>query len=191
MLNKLFSTKLLSDYAKKEIERRKIISASNLIINEAKRAIFSAHRGDDKQAQIKISDLIKQVKGLEKTFTVSRLYQEGAYVASVEELAEAHFLSLALARKQLSAIPGIHLSAESYMGGLSDLTGELVRHAVNSIARGQYTNALIDQKIINSVMDKLIQADLTGYQRTKYDQARSNLKKIEEIVYQLKINKLI
>jgi len=36
-------------------------------------------------------------------------------------------------------------------------------------------------------MAELIEFDLAGYLRTKYDQAKTNLKKIEYIAYELKL----
>ena len=36
-------------------------------------------------------------------------------------------------------------------------------------------------------MAELVEFDMTGYLRTKYDQAKRNLRKIEQIDYEIKI----
>ena len=38
-------------------------------------------------------------------------------------------------------------------------------------------------------MASLVEFDMTGYLRTKYDQAKSSLRKIEQIDYDIKIRK--
>jgi hypothetical protein len=43
------------------------------------------------------------------------------------------------------------------------------------------------KEAINLVIGELIDFDLGGYLRTKYDQARSNLRKIEEMAYEVKL----
>jgi len=191
MLNKTFSTRLALDYKKHESERRQIISAANSILHEAKRTIFALHRNDIKGAELVLSDIVKQASQLQKRFGTPRLAQEGAYLAAMEELAEAHFFFLASTNKTLVAIKGLTLSSEVYFGGLSDCTGELVRQAINASAAGQPKQAIANQTLINDIMTQLTNSDFTGYLRTKYDQAKNNVRKIEEIIYQLKLNKLI
>ena len=38
-------------------------------------------------------------------------------------------------------------------------------------------------------MTELVEFDMTGYLRTKYDQARASLRKIEQIDYEIKTRK--
>ena len=77
----------------------------------------------------------------------------------------------------------------SYLGGICDATGELVRRAVNEAAAGNFGEVEKIKGIINDVIAELVQFDLTGYLRTKYDQAKGNLRKIEQINYEIKIRK--
>jgi len=37
------------------------------------------------------------------------------------------------------------------------------------------------------MMDQLIDFDMTGYLRTKYDQARGHLRKLEQMAYEIKL----
>jgi len=38
-------------------------------------------------------------------------------------------------------------------------------------------------------MSELVEFDMTGYLRTKYDQAKGNLRKIEQINYEINLRK--
>ncbi len=96
---------------------------------------------------------------------------------------------LVLNGKGVDKIKNIKLSFESYIGGICDLTGELVRRAVNEAAKGHTPEVENIKNIISDIMAGLVEFDMTGYLRTKYDQARGNLRKIEQIDYEVKIRK--
>ena len=187
MLSKTFAEKLKKEYKESNSERRQIISQANIILHDSKRAIFALHRGEKDGAVAMLAEIEKTLAGLEKKFTFNRISQEGAYTAAVEEYVEAKTLSLVLAGKKIEAVKGLKISHDSYLGGICDLTGELVRHAVNEAAKGNFSEAAKVKKIINDIMAELIEFDMTGYLRTKYDQAKGNLRKIEQIDYEIKL----
>lgn len=186
-LNKKFIGTIKKDYAASSIERRKIISASNDVLHESKRAIFSIHRNDLITASTILSSLDKKLEKMQLDFGYHRLAEEGAYTAAIEEYVEAKLFYLAATNQTITKIPKLKISADSYLGGLSDVTGELVRLATNSAAAGNFEQTKTCHKLINEIMAELVQMDLTGYQRTKYDQARSNLRKIEQMAYEIKL----
>ncbi len=189
MLNKKFFTELKTEYSKKESERRQIISASNAVLHDAKRVIFSLHRGDNKKALESLSDIETRLKKLQKNFGYERLEEEGAYGAGVEEYVEAKMFYLVIAKKPLGKVAGIKISAASYLGGLSDLCGELVRQAVNLAAAGKIKEARANKQIISDIIAEFVEFDFTGYLRTKYDQANSHFRKMEQIDYELNLRK--
>jgi predicted translin family RNA/ssDNA-binding protein len=187
MINKKFIQKLKKDYDQHEGERRQIISFSNGVLNDAKRAIFALHREDKAKAEALLSEAEKSLARAEKSFGFNRLREEGAYKAGVEEYVEAAMLYRVISGKKVDLIENITIDMESYLGGISDLTGELVRRAINLAAAGKTKEVLKVKDVINDIMAELVEFDMTGYLRTKYDQARTNLKKIEHIVYDLKL----
>jgi len=75
------------------------------------------------------------------------------------------------------------------LGGICDLTGELVRRAINQAAEGNLQEVDKIKQIINEIMSELVEFDMTGYLRTKYDQAKTNLRKKEQINYEINIRK--
>ncbi|MFH1427368.1 MAG: hypothetical protein ABIG60_02465 [Patescibacteria group bacterium] len=189
MINKKFIQKLKKDFDKREGERRQIISLSNIVLHDSKRVIFSLHRGNVNETSGKLKEIEKILIKLEKKFGQVRINEVGAYKAGVEEYVEAKMFYLVMQGKKVDSIKGINLNYDSYLGGICDLTGELVRRAINQAATGNLKEVEKTKNIINDIMAELVEFDMTGYLRTKYDQAKNNLKKIEQIGYEIKIRK--
>jgi predicted translin family RNA/ssDNA-binding protein len=189
MISKKFVEKLKKDYQKHEGERRQIISLSNIVLHDSKRIIFALHRNELKEVAEKFKELEGILQKLDKQFGHNRIISEGAYKASVEEYVEAKMFYYVLSGKKVDVIKEVNLDVDSYLGGICDLTGELLRHAVNEAAAGNFKKPGEIKKIIGDIMAELVQFDLTGYMRTKYDQARGNIRKIEQIDYEIKLRK--
>ena len=79
------------------------------------------------------------------------------------------------------------MNPHSYLAGLSDTTGEIVRYAVRAVTQGDERQVKKAYKTVAMVIEYLIDMDLTGYQRTKFDQAKKNLRKLEQMQYDLAI----
>ena len=84
------------------------------------------------------------------------------------------------------------VDVEHYLLGLCDLTGELVRKAVNDIIRKKYGNALKIKELVEEIYGEFLKLDLRNNElRVKSDSIKYNLKKLEDIVYDLKIKGLL
>lgn len=189
MINKNFANKLKKDYLAHNGERRQIISLSNTILHDSKRIIFALHRGDIEGSEKNFLDIEKRIEKLDKKFGSQRAYEEGSFKAGLEEYVEAKMFYLVLTGKKIDKIKNIKLSFESYLGGICDTTGELVRFAVNQAAKGKTEEVEKIKNIISDIMSELVEFDMTGYLRTKYDQARGNLRKIEQVNYEINLRK--
>ena len=187
VLNKQFFEKLKENYNNHESERRQIISLSNVVLHDSKRVIFSLHRGDNKKAGESLTEIEKILIKLEEQFSYNRLTHEGAYGAAVEEYVEAKMLYKVLQKEKVDAIAGITLSVDAYLGGICDLAGELVRLATNKAAEGKFKEVEKIKEAVNDIMAELVEFDMTGYLRTKYDQAKGHLRKIEQVAYEVKL----
>ena len=187
MINKKFLETLKKDYQANESERRQIISASNGILFEAKKTIFSLQRQEFKIAEEKIKEMEKSLANLEKRFGADRLKKEGAYKAAAEEYLEGKTFYLVIKKKEIIPTAGLSLEYESYLGGICDLIGEMVRYATNQAAKGKFSEVSKIKKTADDMMAQLIDFDMTGYLRTKYDQARGHLRKLEQMAYEIKI----
>ena len=189
MINKKFIQALKKEHEDSNSERRQIISLANVVLHDSKRIIFSLHRDDFKKAEESFIEIEKIFKKLADKFGWPRMYEEGSFKAGVEEYVEAKMFYLVLTGKKIDKIKDLKLSYESYLGGICDTTGELVRRAVNEAARGNLKEVAKINGIINDIMAELVEFDMTGYLRTKYDQAKGNLRKIEQVNYEVSMRK--
>lgn len=187
MIDPNFLKSLKDDYQDSEKERRQIISASNNILFESKKIIFALQRQDWKIAEERLLAMENEFKLLAKRFGIDRLKKEGAYKAAAEEYLEGKTLYLVIKKKKIDKIPDLNLDYEAYLGGICDLIGELVRFATNKAAKGKFSEVAKIKQIAEEIMNQLIDFDLTGYLRTKYDQARGHLRKLEQMAYEIKL----
>lgn len=187
MIDKKFLDSLKKEYQANESERRQIISASNNILFDAKKIIFSLQREDFKTAEIKLKEVENNFEALQKKFGTERLKKEGAYKAAAEEYLEGKTFYLVIKKKDIKPITGLDLDYESYLGGICDLIGEMVRYATNQAAKGKFSEVGKIKKAAEDIMTQLIDFDMTGYLRTKYDQSRGHLRKLEQMAYEIKL----
>lgn len=189
MINKKFVQQLKKDFDDHGSERRQIINAANAVLHDSKKAIFSLHRDDINIAETTLEELEAIVKNLEKKFSFPRLMQEGAYKAALEEYVEAKMLFLVMTGKKVDKIQGIKVDYESYLGGICDLIGELVRQAIKMATLGKFDEVEKIRQIADDIMAELVEFDMRSYLRTKYDQAKGHLRKIEQINYEINLRK--
>lgn len=190
MLNKKFFADLKKDYAFFNRNRREIIGWSSDALHKSKIAIFTLHRGQIKEAAGILSGVEKTLAALEPIFKKSpALRYEGSYKAALEEYAEAKMFYKIVAEGKISPIKEVVIDFDSYLAGLCDTTGELVRLAIREATDGRVKEVEKIKATITDIMAELIEFNLTSYLRTKYDQAKTNLKKIEQIVYEIKLRK--
>lgn len=184
---RLFS-QLKKDYDEYISRRQKIINVSSKALGLAKQAIFSLHRDEIKQAENYLKTAERLLMSLKKYFFKNiALEDEGSYKAAVEEYVEAKLFWQVLKVGKISKIKNLKFNFDDYLAGLCDLTGEILRKIVLLVTDGKNQKAIQLKEIITEIMGELIKFDLTGYLRHKYDDAKRNLKRAEEILYEIKI----
>lgn len=188
MLDHKFFIKLKNDYHQYAKYRQQIISIADKALVNSKQAIFSLHRDETNKAEKLLQKTEKLFVSLKKYFQKNSLLEnEGAYKAALEEYVEAKLFWQALKYEKITPIDGkTKLSFTNYLGGLCDLTGELLRKIVLFATNEEYGRAKKMKELIASIVAELIKFNLTGYLRTKYDEAKRNLKKAEEILYDIR-----
>lgn len=187
MLNKKLIQQLKTAYQDSESERRQINAAANQILFTAKKIIFALHRQDLKISASLLNAAEHDLMALEKKFGFERLRREGSYRAALEEYAESKTFYDWITTGKIQAVPRVHLDFEAYLGGLCDLIGELARQATNQAAAGKFSAVAKIKKAGEEIMAQLVDFDFTGYLRTKYDQARGHLRKLEQMNYEIKL----
>ena len=189
MLNKNFFQQLRETYSRREEERQEIIKESNRLTHESKRAIFSLHRGNTSETEERLQGVEKGLGDLQERFDFSRVNEEGSYKAAVEEYVEAKYFYQLLQGESIGEIQEVRIRFDSYLAGLCDVPGELVRRATNEAAAGETDKVGEYKEMVEGIMNELSQFDMTGYLRTKFDQAQGSVRKIEQINYEVKIRK--
>lgn len=194
--SKVMINKKLFDHLKEKHEdfvrsRRMLIKETSDILSASKQAIFAFHRGDKKEAERLIKEAEKGLKSIDDRFVSKNpsLLQEGSLKAAQEEFMEAKFFGMVIANKKLDLVKGIEIHFESYFGGLCDLTGELVRKSVNLVSAGKMKEIQRFRNLTEEIIKELIKFNLVGQLRVKYDQAKNNLRRMEDIAYDIKIKR--
>lgn len=190
MLEKKFFGKLKQQYASYDAARRELVKISSDIISSAKQAIFAFHRGDIVGGARLLDEADVLIRKASRAFkTTKGLDYEGAYRAALEEYVEARLVERFLADKPIGAVVAPGIDEDVYLGGVLDFAGEIVRHAVSAASARDLPEVKRCQEIVTAVMSELVSMNITGPLRPKYDQLRQNLRKIEEIMYDLSLRR--
>ncbi|XP_064419995.1 translin [Latimeria chalumnae] len=125
-------------------------------------------------------------------FVLQRLVFLGAFVVYLEtetlvtREAVTEILGIEADREK-----GFHLDIEDYLTGVLTLASELSRLAVNSVTAGDYSRPLRISSFINELDSGFRLLNLKNDSlRKRYDGLKYDVKKIEEVVYDLSIRGL-
>ena len=176
---------------KKEIEsvdskRETLIAQTREILKAAKGAIYSLQRGDNKAAATTLAELKPKITSLKP-------YSEDANYASVtkppiQEYVEAACFSEFIATGKILQRKVLGVSAENYIAGLCDLSGEIVRKAVNAAINDDAKTVIAAKEFIENLYYGLMQFDFrNGELRRKFDGIKYDLKKMEDLLLSLKL----
>lgn len=168
--------------------REEIILLSRDIILSSKRAIYSVHRNQMDTSLAVINDMKKKIEKLKKIDTpldtnmASVAYQEYVEAATLYHYAKTGKL---LKRSQLK------MKTQDYLLGLCDLTGELVRRAVNSVIGKNYGEAEKIKELVTLIYGEFLKFDFrNGELRKKSDSIKWNLSKIEQVMYDVSLKEM-
>ncbi|KPJ86164.1 hypothetical protein AMJ57_00120 [Parcubacteria bacterium SG8_24] len=168
--------------------RRQVISQADEARNLSKRAIFALHRDDRAaaadllgQARVRLGEVRQAAEEL------PNLVHEGAYRAGLEEFVEARLFQDFLEKGAVGDIgePGVRF--DTYLAALADLTGELQRRQVRLATERDMEGVRAVKEVVQEIVGQLLMMDLSGYLRTKFDQAKNSLRRAEEVLYELSL----
>ncbi len=173
-------------YGEREAARRIVCSRGDEIIRTAKKVIFALHRDDFSQATNLLKEIDASLKACAQPLrSFPDLSGEGPFVGGLEEFAEAQLFLSYIKTGKLGMIDKRTTSPLTYIGGMCDATGEIVRYAMRQATNGNHQAVTDAFLIVESVITDLLDFDLTGYLRTKFDQAKRNLRQLEQMQYDL------
>lgn len=166
-------------------EREKVISKSRDIIKFSKQIIYSLHRNEFSKAGSMIKDIIKMVNSLPKDS-----FDPGIASVARQEYVEAICFYYFVKEKKIPTRKQISVDTDSYLLGLCDLSGELVRNAVNSAITKDFDKVKVIKDLVDEIYGEFLKFDLrNGELRKKSDSIKWNLNKLQELLYNISINR--
>jgi len=192
MLNKKDLENIRADIESLEKEKDSIIQLSREIIKLSKKVIYALHRNDIKGAGDAVKDMDKKVKDLESAAKTAKSHTSGSYKVAIQEYVEALCFYELMKNEKIPKNSDLKLDPEYYLMGLIDLTGELVRKAINSAIKGDYKTSIKLKDLVSELYDELMLFDFAGGElRKKFDSIKYDLKKLDDLALNLKLSNKI
>lgn len=188
-MNKLLK-KPIKEYQKTQDLMYKIQKLSNEIRARSKKAIALLRRDNLEESKRIISETEDNFRKIYKIIKKNgSLTSQGFYREAVEEYIEAitfyNFLT-----KSKSGIPNfIKVGPEEVISGICDFTGEIVRRAITIASVNNFEKLVRYKNTIEDIVEELTKIGFRGKIRQKYDETERNLRKIENIIYDIKLKK--
>ncbi len=172
-----------------DAERENLIGKSNKFIKLTKQVIYCLHREEIKEAEALVRQMKSEFRAISESIKKHPgLYYSGVYKIIVQEYVEAISYYNFLKEQKLIDYSVLKIDPEHYLLGLCDLTGELVRKAVNSAIKGDYETALKIKEFVSQIYGEFIKIDLrNGEVRRKFDGIKYDLKKLEDLALDIKL----
>jgi predicted translin family RNA/ssDNA-binding protein len=180
---------------RKELElyddkREQLIKAGRDIIKLSKQIIYSIHRNELKIAEQNIKTIKEQIRVLSDKVKKDPKLDIGSFKQAVQEYVEAVAYYQYMKNKKLATRKELGVDSEYYLLGICDLTGELVRNAVNAGIKGETDSAVEIKEFVEGLYDELMQFDLRNSElRKKVDQVKWDLKRLDDLVFTLKVKR--
>ena len=191
MSKKIFS-RIKKQLEKKDEIRETIIKNSRPIIKKSKQAIYALHRDSLTEAKKHLDFAKLELNKLRAILKENPSLNVGAYNAAVQEFVEAYTYYYFVKENKLISDKELKVDEENYLLGICDLTGELARRAVFSVVNENYNEIEKIKDFVSVVYNEFLNFDLRNSElRKKSDSIKWNMKKIEEVLYDLKIREKI
>ncbi len=175
-------------HRERELLARKVSGLASEALSRSKRAIFALHRGTDAEAATLLKEADERFVACEEAAKKHKVtIDSGVYQAALEEYAEARLFAQYLANGKFGALEKRLMEPRVYLAALSDATGEAVRDAVRRASRGEVEIVAHALHVVEEAVEYLLSLDLTGDLRTKFDQAKKNLRSLEQMAYEVRL----
>lgn len=189
MINKNDFKEMEEELKEYDSLREEIIKKSRDVLKYSKQVIYAIHRSELDSAQTLIGSMKEDIAKLNILVNKSpALYFEGSYKVAVQEYVEAVLYFEFVKNKRLASSKDLCVKTDYFLLGLCDLTGELVRKAVHDAIENNYTEVLKIRDFIDQLYGTLLHFDFRGGElRKKFDAIKYDLKKVEDILFSLKL----
>lgn len=187
MNSKLFQ-ELKEKYDSHTRERREIRIKADEVTSESKLSTIALLYDRVEEAKEHLQKAESILNELESNFKKNpKLREEGSYRAALEEYVEAKLFWQVIKENQLTFIEEkIPISYQAYIGGICDLTGEILRKATIDGGEGRYDKVRKYGKIMREIELQLAKISLVGFLRGKRDALERNCRKMGTILYDIR-----
>lgn len=183
MLNKKEFDSIREEMHKIDLKREEVIQLSREIITVSKQIIYAAQRNDLKEAEDSIRKIKDKVKKLKK---INIITDTNIHSVAFQEYVEAIAFYEFVKNKKIPTKASLGVSAEDYLSGLCDLTGELGRKAIYDVIHKKFDEAERIKELVHDIYGEFLKLHLrNGELRKKSDSIKWNLKKLEEVMYDI------
>lgn len=185
-----FIKELGERYKSHRRDRREIIKLASDAQNNSKKSIFALHRDDREEADRLLAEAGERLAAIHKMVGANaELANEGSYRSALEEYMEAVLYRNFVVEGKVTAPEVTDANSETYIGALSDLTGELQRRQVKAGIERNHEEVARLKEAIEEIFGQLLDMDLEGYLRNKFDQAKNSLRRAEDVLYETSLRK--
>jgi predicted translin family RNA/ssDNA-binding protein len=190
MINKQDFKKIREKLSRYDSNREKLIKKARDVLKLSKQLIYTIHRKNLKEAKELVDELNKEKKILDKIASSDKkLFYEGSYSQAMQEYVEALTYYGFIKNGKIPILSALKVNEQDYLMGICDLTGELGRKAV-TIAHKSPKEVEKIKNLVEEIFGEFIKFDLrNGNLRKKADSIKWNLKKLEEVMYDVKKKK--
>jgi len=187
MINKQDFNKIINNINRSYKKRDLILGGAHAAIRSSKQAIYSVHRSEFKKAKTLIDSAKKELQKLRTTIKKEKKLREiGAFNAAEQEYAEAVTFYDFMKHSKIQTIKAVGVSETNYLLGICDLTGELGREAVIAATKKDIKFVKKIRDVVDELHGEFMKLNnINNELRKKSDSIKWNLKKIEEVYYDL------
>ncbi len=188
MLDKKSFEAMRREYELADQRREGLIQKSREVVKLSKQLIYAVQRHDIKEAERFAKELREKKQALGKENEAVGLDYTGALKIALQEYVEALVFFEFVRRNDVPSAKALGVSIENYLLGLGDLTGELVRLAINYAIKGETEKVIPIKEFVSELYYEMMQFDFRNSElRKKFDGMKYDLKKLEELVLGLKL----
>jgi len=188
MLNPKEKESIRSDLDRLSRGRIEVMKQGREVVKASKELIYSLHRGDMQSAGVCLAKISQARKMLDALANTPRLRCYHPYLNAVQEHVEAAAYYSVVTKGNIPTRARLLADTETYLGGLSDLTGELARKGVDDMIHERYAHAAKMKDSVEEIYGLILTLDFDGGEaRRKSDAVKWNLAKLEDLVYDAKI----
>jgi len=188
MINKNEFKYMRKEMKKLDEQRERLIRKSREIITFSKQIIHSIHRNEEAEASNLIKKIKKSLREMKRiTSTFPELRYSAIFRDACQEYVEALSYFHIIKNNKLPTKKELGVDTESYLLGICDLTGELVRNAINSAIKEDFDRAKQIKDFVTELYGELLGFDFKNHLRRKFDSIKYDLKKLEDLMFSLKM----